>query len=234
MTAVLRTRTRARRAWTALRWTLGLLALAALSFAFLVRPWYLNWGATPAEIARALPGDELAPAARTVTTRALTVAAPPEKVWPWLVQVGYRRAGWYNLDWLNRLMGAADFVDGHRSADRIVPELQTLAVGQEIKIAPQAGFQVAQLEPGRVLGLLTVTDLDTGRAVDYRGPLPAKYLKNTMTVVLEPLDETTTRLIVRDRLEHNAKLSPLRSILGPGAFLQESRFMLGLKQRAES
>lgn len=210
------------------------LGAVTLVFMVLIRPWYQNWGATQAEIARTLPGDELAPLAQTVTTRAVTVKAPPEKIWPWLVQIGYKRAGWYNLDWLNGMMGAADFVDGRRSANRIVPELQVLQVGDEIKIAPQAGFSVGRLEPGRVLGLLTVTDLETGQPVDFRGPLPAKYMRNSMTVVLEPVDATTTRLIVRDRVEYNAKLSAIWSVIEPGVFIQESRFMLGIKRRSES
>jgi hypothetical protein len=205
-----------------------------LAFTFVIRPWYINWGATPAEIARALPGDELVPGAQIVTTRAVTVAAPPAKIWPWLVQVGYQRAGWYNLDWVNGLLGAADFVDGHRSSNRIVPELQDVKVGDLIKYFPGGGFQIAGFEPGRVFGLLAVTDLTSGKSVDFRGALPAKHYRNSMVVVLEPLDAQTTRLIVRERLGFNGKLSPVFSILGPGVALQESRFMLGLKRRAES
>jgi len=78
----------------------------------------LDWGATAEEAARSLPGDELLPDADLVATRAISIAAPPEAVWPWLVQIGTRRAGAYSYELLDRLMG----LDMH-SSWRIVPEL---------------------------------------------------------------------------------------------------------------
>jgi hypothetical protein len=77
----------------------------------LVQPWQHRWGATDEEIGRAMPGDDLLPVAAS-TTRAVSVAAPSEQVWPWLLQLGYR-AGWYSYDWIDN--------DGHPSADLIIP-----------------------------------------------------------------------------------------------------------------
>ena len=131
-------------AWIALMGWLGWLAgtlvglviavLAFIVYRFAIRPWHLRWGATDEESARAMPGDELLPDARPAT-RAITVAAPPEAIWPWLVQLGYGRAGWYSYDWIDN--------DFKRSADRILPEHQHLDVGDEILMMPTMGFEVA-------------------------------------------------------------------------------------------
>lgn len=88
----------------------------------LLRPWHRTWGATPAEVAAAMPGDELLPHAQYRSTRAITISARPHDVWPWLVQVGCRRAGWYANDLLDNF--------GRPSSRTIIPELQHLAVGQ--------------------------------------------------------------------------------------------------------
>ena len=98
----------------------GLLA----AHARLVRPWALRWGATTEEAARPLPGDELVTKADYIATRAITIEAPPRDVWPWLVQIGSGRAGWYTYDRIDNA--------GVPSATEIIPELQRLAVGDLI------------------------------------------------------------------------------------------------------
>lgn len=129
-----------------------LLALLYLGF-LLTRPWYANWGASAEERTMSLPGDQLALNAKAQTTRAITINTRPENVWPWIIQMGYQRAGWYNYDFLNRMMGATDFVDGHHSARRIVPELQHLQPGDEIRIAPPIAYTVKGIVPARSLVL---------------------------------------------------------------------------------
>src|SRR6476646_5195066 len=86
-----------------------------------IRPWQLRWGATDDEVARAMPGDEVVLQPTFNATRALTIQARPEEIWPWLVQIGITRAGWYSYDWVDNL--------GRPSAERILPDLQRLAVG---------------------------------------------------------------------------------------------------------
>jgi hypothetical protein len=108
----------------------------------LVQPWQHRCGATDKEVGRAMPGDDLPPVASS-TTRAVSVAAPPEQVWPWLPQIGYGRAGWYSYDWIDN--------DGHPSADRIIPELQELAVGDQIPMLPGMGPRVREIQPNRYL-----------------------------------------------------------------------------------
>ncbi len=125
----------------------GRLALAlavALGAYFLVyRPLQLRWGATAAEVARAMPGDDFVPRPVFNATRAITVDAPPAAIWPWLVQIGYRRAGWYGLDWFDN--------DGRPSARRIVPELQRLRVGDTVPISIIAWTKVAAIVPNTYL-----------------------------------------------------------------------------------
>jgi hypothetical protein len=101
----------------------------------LLRRWHLTWGATPAEAAAAMPGDDLLPRAQYRTTRAITIDAAPTEVWPWLVQVGYRRAGWYAGDLLDNF--------ARPSVRRIVPELQDLRVGQWLSMVPKPSERTA-------------------------------------------------------------------------------------------
>jgi hypothetical protein len=122
------------------RWQLGgqVLAVVADLPLFLTAPlfrrWHLRWGATPDEVEAALPGDELLPSPQFRCTRAITIQAPPSLVWPWLVQVGCLRAGFYSNDLLDNL--------GHPSARDIVPELQHLEFGQWIPTSPTAPSDV--------------------------------------------------------------------------------------------
>jgi hypothetical protein len=106
----------------------------------LLRPWHRRWGATRAEVVAAMPGDDLLPRARYRCTRAITIAATPEEVWPWLVQVGCLRAGWYADDLLDNL--------AHPSATRIVPELQDLKVGRWLPMAPHPSAATAFVVDG--------------------------------------------------------------------------------------
>src|SRR5512135_2927391 len=78
----------------------------------LYRRWHLRWGATDEEVRGPMPGDEIVPRAPFNATRAITIAAPPDSVWPWIVQLGYRRAGWYTYDLLDNA--------GYESADQVL------------------------------------------------------------------------------------------------------------------
>ena len=102
--------------------------LTALAYWRFVRPWQLTWGATAAEVSRPLPSDDLVPAPTFNATRAITIDAPPEQVWPWIVQMGLTRAGWYSYDLLDNL--------GRPSARHIIPELQDLQPGDIVPMSP--------------------------------------------------------------------------------------------------
>ena len=108
---------------------IGVAGLAlAVVYWFPVRRWFSRWGTTPEELARVMPGDGLIPNPTEMSMQAVTVNAPPEDIWPWLVQIGYQRGGLYSYDWLDRLFGFLD----RPSATRILPEFQQLAVGDKI------------------------------------------------------------------------------------------------------
>jgi len=122
------------------RWGWAVPPLAIGAYAWLVRPWALTWGATSEEVVRPLPGDDLVPRPMFNATRAITINAPPERVWPWLVQAGVTRAGWYSYDLLDNL--------GHPSAQRIIPEFQHLAPGDIVPMSPDGtqGIEVYSLK----------------------------------------------------------------------------------------
>jgi hypothetical protein len=98
---------------------------ATLVYFWFLRDWHLHWGATPAEVAGEVAGDELMPDPVIVATRAVEIDAPPSAIWPWLVQMGPGRGGAYTYDWIERRLG----IDIHNS-DRIIPEFQYLKVGR--------------------------------------------------------------------------------------------------------
>jgi len=121
-------------------------SLAAASYPLLLRQRCLTWGATPDEIARGLPGDELLVTADVVSTRAVTIDAPPSAIWPWLVQMGSGRGGAYTYDWIENLFGL-----GMHSADEILPQFQDVKVGDEMKVGPNGPkMRVEVLDPERV------------------------------------------------------------------------------------
>lgn len=127
----------------------GDVALAAPIFAAapLLRHWHLRWGATDEEVAAAMPGDEIVPNPSFCATRAITIDAPPEIVWQWIVQVGFGRAGFYSYDLFDNA--------GRPSAARILPELQHPQIGDWVpmagKVSATTAFRVAAIDPRRSL-----------------------------------------------------------------------------------
>ena len=115
------------------------------------RPRMLRWGATADEAAEPLPGDDRTPNPRMQSTRAITIDAPPEEVWPWIVQMGIGRAGFYTHDWVERLMFRARYVEGRRSATTIHPELQELSVGDSVPMGAGAYAPVTAMIPPECL-----------------------------------------------------------------------------------
>jgi hypothetical protein len=184
-----------------------------LVYRLLLRPWHLRWGTSDAEARGAMPGDELIADPTLVSTRAVTIDVPPERVWPWLVQLGQGRGGFYSYDWIENLIGLQI-----HSAERILPEHQRLERGDRIALAADGwGLDVERLEPERMLVLREPT-----------GGL-------TWAFKLDPRNERT-RLLARNRwTTAGAPLSfrLLKALIDPAAFVMERRMLLGIKQRAE-
>lgn len=205
-------------------------AAAAAGYVLALRPRLLRWGATAQEAAGPLPGDELVPTPRLQSTRAVSIAAPPDAVWPWLVQMGSGRGGMYSYDLLENAVG----LDMH-SADRILPEFQQLAVGDVLPLSPGGGVPVRRLEPGAVLALGGVMDPRTREVTAREGAQTGARLEMGWSFVLQPLGVGSTRLLSRTRYDY-APLTlgiPLRVLLEPMQFVMERRMLLGIRSRVE-
>jgi hypothetical protein len=177
----------------------ALLIGANLVFWPLFRRWRLRWGATEAEVQKTLPGDELVPQPRWSYTQAVTIRASAEQVWPWLVQLGQGRGGFYSYEWLENLVGC----DIH-NADSIVAELQDFKVGDGIKLHPQMpAIPAAIVEPTRAMVLHGDTRL--GSVPVHASSAQGDYFAATWGFYLVPRDDGTTRLIARFRSDYNAK-----------------------------
>ena len=174
-----------------------------------------HWGATPDEIGGPVVGDELVPDARLSCTRSIDIAAPPAAVFPWLVQMGFGRAGWYSYDWLDNL--------GRRSATTIHPEWQDVAQGDTIPGGP-IEFDVAIVERPNAFVLQTP---HTGRVL--------RRIGFTLAYELRPTPEGT-RLVTRMRGRVDAPLGRLveQLVLGPGDGIMVRRQLLNLRERAAS
>jgi hypothetical protein len=213
----------------------GVVGAAAIASTVLANPllraFYRKWGATEHEAHKPLAGDELIPSPRMQYTRAISIKASPDRVWPWLIQIGYKRAGWYSYDVLEDIVGAAAFVDGE-SAERVVPELQKLAVGDEVALHEDLAFRVHTLQAPRTLIL---SDMRENGSEDYMRCSWAFVLEDPEDLEL-PEFAGGTRLLIRWRLDY----TPTRSndlmwkvFVEPINFVMERKMMLGLKHRAE-
>jgi hypothetical protein len=192
----------------------GAVVLAAVLFVALYRPWELKWGATREEIERMMPGDGMVPRAMFNATRAITIEANPKAIWPWLVQIGFGRAGWYSYDLLDNL--------GRRSATRIVPDLQHIEVGDLVPLGPgsDSGMRVHGVEPN-------VSLLWWDRSIQ----------RTTWAWALDPLPDGRTRLVTRVRARPSWRhpTTALWWVLTELAdFPMMRKCLLGIKYRAEA
>ena len=223
----------------------GTVTLGGAALWVTVRPWWHRWGVAPAEASRALPGDEVVANAAVSDTRGITIDAPPADVWPWLVQMGFGRAGWYSYDALD-MKGS--------SADRVLPDLQGLAVGDVVPTHPGGGFDVRVLEPGRALVLYLDDELVRSQAATAGGGTdrtPANLRAGgtlmgaaqpsefhaSWAFVLEPAGHGQTRLIERLRIDFTGGDRPWTKFtlpwMGFGVFLMVRRQLLGIRDRVE-
>lgn len=192
--------------------------IAAGLYRLVVRPWFLSWGSTNEERGGRLAGDDLTPESNYVTTRAVTIQAPAGSVWPWLVQMGQDRAGFYTHNWVERTLRS-----GIPDVSEIHPEWQHIEVGDLVRTnrdigGKPLGWPVVAVEPDRSL-VLRSRSMPTG----------------TYAFVLEAIDAFSTRLIVRDRAHWKRWQWPFAALLyEPLHAYMETGLINGLKRRAEN
>jgi hypothetical protein len=210
--------------------SLGFIGAALICYDSVVRPRIQDWGASADERTQPLPGDDIVQDVMSHHTRALTIDAPPGVVWPWLIQIGDRRAGFYSYDWIERYVfpGTVHYVEGRQSATHIHPKLQDVHVGERINTG-----SVGKLALGN-----PITVLEPSRA----------FVIGTWAFILRPLPGERTRLLVRDRDAGWIRMAaPRRSgvlraigslidyvVAEPLHFAMVRKMMLGIKERAEN
>jgi hypothetical protein len=179
--------------------------------------WQRSWGATAAEAGGELPGDGLIAIPRYEATRGIGIDAPPEKVWPWLVQMGADKAGFYSLEKLERAFGV-----NLTNADVIDPAWQDLAVGDKVTLADGLWLRVAELVPDSALVL---------RGEDSGRPMPFDF---TWQFVLQPEGQTGSRLLVRERYAWTRWwVGPAVHLTGWVSFHMTQAMLRGIRRRAE-
>jgi hypothetical protein len=194
-----------------------ILTLAVLYW-FPLRRWFASWGTTPADLARVMAGDSFIVNPTHSATHAITIDAPPEDIWPWLLQMGYKRGGLYSYDWLDRLFGILD----RPSSNRVLPDFQYLDVGDKILLGPgeKQKLTVVALEPCRALVL--------------------SYKEHGFDWVwqfgLYPLGKDQTRLVTRgtERVANTVGSWLFMRVMEPAAFIMTRRMLVGLKQHAQA
>lgn len=183
-------------------------------------------GVSGDEARQPLPGDDVVPRPLWVSTRGITIQAPPHEVWPWVVQMGYptHRAGWYTPHWLDQLMWG----ERPRSADAVVPELQHLQVGDRVPDSDDWSvyYHVEEVDPPRHLLLHSVSHVFP----------PLRSSDFTWVFVLQPRGEHATRLLVRARVDYApAWAFPLiETVIGLGDWVNVSVMLKGIRERAEA
>jgi hypothetical protein len=187
-----------------------LVALIAL-FQFAYRPWQRTWGATAEEVLRGMPGDEIVANPTFNATRAVEIRARPEEVWPWIVQIGFRKAGFYSHDWLDN--------DRIPSAEEIILRFQNLRVGDTIPLSQTAEARIEILEPNEFM-LLVVESESAGHETW------------TWAWGLYRAEPNTTRLVTRLRVELDSSFSNL--YLDAFEIVMMSKCLRGIKGRVEN
>ncbi len=198
-------------------------AAAYLAYKNYVRPWHLRWGATDEELTEALPGDDVKADAGVQITHAITIDAPPDAVWRWLVQIGQNRGGFFSYDWLENAIGL-----GIHTSTELVPEFQELKEGDLVRGArvgwmggrfdDVAGWTVAEIRPNRALVLRDIVD------------------QGSWSFILRPIENERTRLIIRAR-GSSPKTPAMKlfhyALLEPSHFIMERKMLMTLKELAE-
>lgn len=190
----------------------------------------MRWGATDAEAKEHLTGDDLTPSAKLQTTHAITINAPLTDVWPWLLQIGQGRGGFYSYDWIENLLGLK-----MRNANEIKPELQEMHAADQVPLSPdgKTALPIDILIPRRTIVMHT----EGGDLTPFAVMQPGLYRSLTWSFHVRKIDDNTTRLIERTRADWKESVWNrfiVRAYSEPGAFVMQRAMLLGIKERAEN
>ena len=181
----------------------------------LLMPWMDRWGATDHEVSAGYTGDDLVPSPRVTYTRAVSIHAASEEIYPWIVQLGAERGGMYSYSWFETNILRCELIN----ADRIHEEWQNLKVGDMVKMCPgdwgPPAYEVALLDPDHAMVL---GHQENGKWVEV------------WQFILVPQEDGTTRLVARGR---TTMTGTLWDVIRPGQFIMERGMLLGIKERAE-
>ena len=219
-----------------------------MAYVLQLRQQYRTWGLVEGGEERGLRGDALVAEADLVETRALDIEAAPDRVWPWLAQMGYGRGGWYSFSALDRPWAPSGGPVGE-SADEILPEFGDLAEGDLVPTHPQGGFVARTVEPNEALVLYLddtmmreqISELAADAAEEQGGELELATdmdmppYQVTLAFELQELAGERTRLIERVRVHVEASEQQLRArpFVAAGLFVFMRSQLQGIKRRAE-
>ena len=190
------------------------------------RRWLRNWGSSEHERQGPWPGDALVSANLSPTTRAIEIGAPAKHVWPWLVQFGLDKAGFYSYELLERMIGIPV-----TNLESIEFFMQSINVGDEVRLHPKApGIPVALIEPERHICF--------GKARDSNAGSSREDLKRSWSIYITPTGADTCRLVVRGCFEETRK-RPVQQRMAfaleqPIDFTMEQRMLRTVKRLAET
>ncbi len=195
--------------------------LAIAAYILVLRPWHIHWGATRAEVRMVLPGDEIVAKPDMESTRAVTIDASAQEVWPWLVQLGQGRGGMYNYPWVEKLFGS-----NLPDTSHIMPLFQRIAVGDVIRMGPDGYpfFIADEVQPNEAL-VLHAHDARTGQPVS-----------GSWTFVILDKGDGTVRLLSRQRLAYQHTVLNFlvwRAATEPANFVIEQKMLTTIKGLVE-
>jgi hypothetical protein len=209
----------------------GSLMLVLFILPFL-RTRYRTWGATDEDVRRELPGDELVKDVKGWYHHAIPICAAPADVWPWIVQLGQNKGGFYSYELLENIVGSKI-----HNADSIIPEFQNTVVGDKVAMTPKAApYIVAAIEPIQVLVLRLRVNLQTQETIGNAKPLPDKYQDSSWVFFLEDTAEGNTLLTSRSRNDWNQSKTNtfFYGMFGVISETMDRKMLKGIKKRAET
>ncbi|MFC1978989.1 hypothetical protein ACFLVP_03275 [Chloroflexota bacterium] len=209
---------------------------ASLIFVLIILPCLRSklrkWGSTEEELNRELPGDDLIKNMKGWYNHAVTIKATPADVWPWIIQLGQNKGGFYSYELLENIVGSKI-----HNADIIVPEFQDTAVGNAVMMTPKAApYIVSAIEPVRALVLRLRVNLENNEIVGEEEPLPEKYQDGSWLFLIEETPEGNTRMITRSRnIWNQSKTNTFfYGLFGIISIAMDRKMLKGIRKRAEA